>query len=155
MMGSQQEQGAGGQEEELSDEALLESMDINKFWKEGQRRAGDGGSASLHKPPFTTVFAIVTRHKCGCMLTLGWSQGCLHVKLSGPPNCSLKATFTITTITPTTTMIIIHRLLCNGPVIWLTDLLRRLCRIDDIGVSSTVPVLHASQSRWPLLQVSQ
>lgn len=150
MMGSQQEQGAGGQEEELSDEALLESMDVNKFWKEGQRRAGDGGSASLHEPPFTTVIAIVTRHKCGCMLTLGCSQGCLHVKLSGPPNCSLKATFTITT-----TMIIIHLLLCNGPVIWPAGLFRCLCRMVHINVSSIVPVLHASQSRWPLMQVSQ
>ncbi|KAK9835845.1 hypothetical protein WJX74_009233 [Apatococcus lobatus] len=41
MMGSHEDHGTPSSQEELSDEALLASMDANRFWKEGQRRAGD------------------------------------------------------------------------------------------------------------------
>ena len=47
MMGSHEDQGAQLAHEEVSDEDLLASMDANRFWKEGQRRAGDGMSYTI------------------------------------------------------------------------------------------------------------
>lgn len=54
MMGSHEDQGAQLAHEEVSDEDLLASMDANRFWKEGQRRAGDGMSypTILQEMPF-------------------------------------------------------------------------------------------------------
>ncbi len=36
-------------QDELTDEALLESMDGSRFWQQGQQRAGEGGFTFQHK----------------------------------------------------------------------------------------------------------